>query len=86
MQPRVKHIANFWRIVTITGRNMVKEIKMEKLSMAKSKPKYIMDFPEGRVLAANWKFPWKIPHSFWHIVKLEKKKINEWELLAENSI
>ena len=59
MQPRIKHIANFWGIVTITGRNMVKEIKMEKLPMAKSKPKYIMDFPEGRVLAVDWKFPGK---------------------------
>ena len=59
MQPRVNHIANFWGIVTITGRNMVKEIKMEKLSMAKSKPKYITDFPEDKVLAADWKFPHK---------------------------
>jgi len=32
---------------------MVKEIKMEKLPMAKRKPKYIIDFLEGRVLAAD---------------------------------
>eukprot|EP01018_Ginkgo_biloba_P025531 Gb_22253 [translate_table: standard] len=43
----------------MTGRNIVKETKMKKMPVARSSPKYMMDFPEGTVLAADWKFPGK---------------------------
>lgn len=55
--PRVKHIANFWGISTITGRNIVKAMKMKNTPEARSKPKYIRDFPEGTLLVADWMLP-----------------------------
>lgn len=58
-QPMVKQIANFWGIITITGRNMVNAIKMKKTPAARSRPKYMIDFPDGTVLVADWMLPGK---------------------------
>jgi|APAra0007618257_1042622.scaffolds.fasta_scaffold07180_2 hypothetical protein len=51
--PRVKQIANFCGISTMTGRNMVKAMKMKNTPLARSKPKYIKAFPEGILLVAD---------------------------------
>lgn len=37
--PMVKQIANFWGFSTITGRNMVKAMKMKKNPAARKNPK-----------------------------------------------
>lgn len=55
--PIVKQIANFWGISTMTGRNIAKAIKTKKIPAARSKEKYIRDFPEGTLVAADWKLP-----------------------------
>jgi hypothetical protein len=55
--PRVKHIANFWGIRTMTGRNMVNAMKTKNTPVARSKPKYISAFPEGTLLVADCRFP-----------------------------
>ena len=55
--PRVKQIANFWGMSTMTGRNKVKAMKTKKTPVARSKPKYINCFPEGTLLVADWRFP-----------------------------
>lgn len=41
----------------MTGRNMVKAMKMKKVPLAKNSPKYIRDFPEGTLLVAFCKLP-----------------------------
>lgn len=55
--PIVKQIANFWGFRTITGRNIVKAIKIKKTPEARKIPKYIRDFPEGTLLVAELKLP-----------------------------
>jgi len=50
-------MANFWGISTMTGRNMVNEMKTKNTPVARSKPKYISAFPEGTVLVADCRFP-----------------------------
>lgn len=41
----------------MTGRNMVNAINIKNTPEARSKPKYMRDFPEGTLLVADWKFP-----------------------------
>jgi len=55
--PRVKQMANFCGISTMTGRNIVKAMKMKKTPLARSKPKYMSAFPEGILLVADCKLP-----------------------------
>lgn len=43
----------------MTGRNIVNAMKMRKTPEARSKPKYMRDFPEGTLLVADWKLPGK---------------------------
>lgn len=55
--PIVKHIANFCGIKTMTGRNMVNAIKIKNTPAARSRPKYMSDFPDGTVLVADLRLP-----------------------------
>lgn len=55
--PRVKHIANFWGISTMTGRNMKNATKIKNTPLARRRPKYMSAFPEGTLLVAVWKLP-----------------------------
>jgi hypothetical protein len=72
-QPRVKHIANFRGITTITGRNMIKAMKMKKMPVARSMPKYRRAFPEGRLLAADCTFPGKSRTPFDTMLKVPSR-------------
>lgn len=55
--PRVKQMANFWGINTMAGRKTVKAMKIKNTPLARSRPKYMRDFPEGTVLVAELKLP-----------------------------
>lgn len=55
--PRVKDIANFCGITTMTGRNSVNAMNTKKTPLARSKPKYMSALPEGTLLVADWKLP-----------------------------
>lgn len=37
----------------MTGRNIVKAMKIKNTPVARSKPKYIRDFPDGTLLVAD---------------------------------
>lgn len=52
-------MANFWGTKTMTGRNKVNAMNTKSIPVARSKPKYKRDFPEGMLLVADWKFPGK---------------------------
>lgn len=41
----------------MTGRNMVNAMNTRKKPLARSKLKYIRDFPDGTLLVAVWKLP-----------------------------
>lgn len=41
----------------MTGRNMVKAMKIKKNPAARKNPKYTRDFPEGTLLVAELKLP-----------------------------
>ena len=41
----------------MTGRNMVNEMRIKNTPVAINTPKHIRDFPEGKLLAADWMFP-----------------------------
>lgn len=41
----------------MTGRNIVKAMKMKNTPLARSKPKYIKAFPDGILLVADDRFP-----------------------------
>lgn len=51
--PRVKQSANFWGTKTMTGRNKVNAMKIKNTPVARSRPKYIRNFPEGMLLVAD---------------------------------
>jgi len=73
--PRVKQIANFCGISTITGRNMVKARKTKNTPVASSKLKYIRAFPEGTLLVADCRFPGKSLTPFETLMKKPKEKL-----------
>jgi hypothetical protein len=41
----------------MTGRNMTKATKIKKIPLARSNPKYMSAFPDGKLLVAVWKLP-----------------------------
>ena len=73
--PIVKQIANFWGFSTITGRNMVKPMKIKKTPAARKKPKYTRDFPDGTLLVAELKLPGNSLTPF--VTLIQEKGTNE---------
>ena len=55
--PRVKQMANFWGMSTMTGRKSAKAMKTKKMPVARKRPKYMSAFPDGKLLVALWKLP-----------------------------
>jgi hypothetical protein len=55
--PIVKQIANFCGIITMTGKNIVNAMKTRKMPLARKRPKYMRDLPDGTLLVEDWKLP-----------------------------
>ena len=41
----------------MTGRNMVNEMRIKNTPVARNTPKYMREFPEGKLLVADWMLP-----------------------------
>jgi hypothetical protein len=69
--PTVKQIANFWGIITITGRNIVNAMKTRNMPLARNRAKYMRDFPDETVLVVDLKLP-LTPFETLETLKLQK--------------
>lgn len=43
--------------MTMTGRNIVNAMKIRKMPLARKRPKYMRDLPDGTLLVEDWKLP-----------------------------
>jgi hypothetical protein len=41
----------------MTGRNIVNAMKTRKMPLARKRPKYMRDLPDGTLLVVDWKLP-----------------------------
>lgn len=41
----------------MTGRNIVNAMKTRKMPLARKRPKYMRDLPDGTLLVEDWKLP-----------------------------
>lgn len=80
--PIVKQIANFWGFNTITGRNIVNEMKIKKIPEARNSPKYTKDFPDGTLLVAELKLPLTPLETLYR--KSQNKKWEQQNMLKDN--
>ena len=77
--PRVKQIANFWGTNTMAGRKTVKAMKIKNTPLARSRPKYMRDFPDGTLLVAVLKLPGSslTPLETLSNIKITNRKIDQ---------
>lgn len=55
--PAVKQMANFWGMITMTGRNIVNAMKTRNIPLARKRPKYTSDLLDGTLLVVDLKLP-----------------------------